>query len=81
MQGLSSKKMKSDLIAIISDIHGSISILEKAIKKIQDKKIDTTIVCGDLGTLKVLKFLKNSSNIDFHIVFGNADSQKKKCLT
>jgi len=60
------------LLAIISDIHGNLANLAKALETIKKEKPDIMLVCGDLQDPEAINLI-GAANIKTHIVFGNAD--------
>ena len=68
-------------IAVISDVHGNKSALDKVLDDIKQKKADKIYCLGDIAmggydpnyTIDKLCELKNKMNDDFEIIQGNTD--------
>lgn len=68
-------------IAVISDVHGNKSALDKVLDDIKQKKADKIYCLGDIAmggydpnyTIDKLFELKNKMNDDFEIIQGNTD--------
>ncbi len=58
-------------VAIISDIHDHIDLLNRALQKIQTA--DVMICCGDLCSPFIMKTLGEKFSRPIHLVFGNND--------
>jgi putative phosphoesterase len=59
-------------LAIISDIHGNIPYLEKAIEILGNEKAETVICCGDVQTKEAFEML-DTIKIPVYLAWGNAD--------
>jgi len=64
------------LIGVISDTHDNIWNLEKVIKQLKEKRVETLIHCGDFCGPFIINILAET-NIPVHCVFGNTDDQFK----
>ena len=59
-------------IGIISDTHGNLPVVEKAIEVFRKNKVTAIFHCGDIGSFEVLSKLA-SLNVPVHAVLGNVD--------
>lgn len=59
-------------IAVLSDIHGNLANLKKALSLIKEEKIKTIIVCGDFQDPEAVSLI-GALKLQTLIVFGNAD--------
>lgn len=62
-------------IAVISDIHDNIWNLEKALKIVQKRKIDTAIFCGDYCAPTSFKMATEGFK-KAYCIWGNVDGEK-----
>ncbi len=60
-------------IALFSDSHDNIWMLEIALKQVQGRGVDVLLHCGDLCSPFVVKLLAESVPGPIHLVFGNND--------
>ncbi len=60
-------------IAIFSDSHDNIWMLEIALKQVQARGADVLLHCGDLCAPFIVKQLAESFSGPIHLVFGNND--------
>lgn len=60
-------------IAIISDTHDNLAILEKAVGWIKENDIEEIIHCGDICSPETLRKLSKVFPGKIHVVFGNVD--------
>ena len=66
------------MIAIISDTHENVSVVEKAVAMIRKFKPSLVVHCGDLISPAMLGLFKDFE--DFRLVFGNNDADIFKHL-
>jgi len=63
-------------IAIISDTHDHLDMIRLAVRKMQEKKVEMVIHCGDfIAPFAIPPF--GQLNVPFIAVYGNNDGEKK----
>jgi hypothetical protein len=60
-------------IAVLSDSHGRVQTIARALKVVADRKITTLIHCGDLDDAAAAEMLPAGT----HVVLGNCDTDRK----
>jgi putative phosphoesterase len=68
-------------IAIFSDSHDNIWMLEIALKQVQARGADTLLHCGDLCAPFIVKQLAEGFTGPIHLVFGNNDGDGRLIQT
>jgi putative phosphoesterase len=63
-------------LAIISDTHDNLAILEKAVKWMKENNIEEIIHCGDVCSPDTLQWLAENFPGKIHLVSGNADDNQ-----
>jgi len=61
-------------LAIISDTHDNLAILEKAVNWMKENNIEEIIHCGDICSPNTLQWLAENFPGKMHLVFGNVDN-------
>jgi len=64
-------------IAILSDSHDNLKILEKFLAFCKKKKIKTIIHCGDITNPDTLNFIRENFKGEIFVSLGNADLKEK----
>lgn len=67
-------------ILIISDSHDNLSNLQKALNLGKKERAFILLHCGDIASVKTLKFIAENFAGKIFAVFGNADNEKEKIL-
>lgn len=67
-------------ILVISDSHDNIANLKKALDLGKKEKVSVLLHCGDITSVKTLKFIAKNFAGKIFAVFGNADNDKEKIL-
>jgi putative phosphoesterase len=60
-------------IGVLSDTHGDIRVVQRAIQILQSLRVDLTIHCGDVGAEIVPLF----EGLPTHFVYGNIDDRER----
>jgi putative phosphoesterase len=63
-------------IAIISDTHGRHELVEKALKRIDDFRVELILHCGDIDDVETVWLFPPNT----HFVFGNCDKYELTAL-
>lgn len=63
-------------LAIISDTHDNLAILETAVKWIKENDIEEIIHCGDICSSETLQWLTENFPGKIYVVFGNVDDNQ-----
>jgi hypothetical protein len=60
-------------IGIVSDTHGNLRMVNRALLELRERGISTVLHCGDIDDAKTVKLFRGFTT---HFVFGNCDLDK-----
>jgi putative phosphoesterase len=62
-------------IGVVSDTHGHVQNTARAVRALNDRKVELVIHCGDIGSVDVVQLFAGWTA---HFVFGNVDHDERR---